>query len=132
MKQHFKTSPPVVSCGLTQVLHPTRRPRSPAPTMAPTVSDFVAYSVPAFFLFAIGYVTLVEMIAEPYGWTVGTAKIDNGSRVISMLLPTLISGVLRLAGLLVLLAAVVAMFTKSGRAAAQRLFAGGSGGKRFD
>ena len=99
-----------------------------------TPTDVAAYSVPAFFLFAIGLVTLREMLAEPYGWVVSNAQIDNGSRVISMLAPTLISGLLKLVGVAVVLAGAVVAFTKSGRAAAQRALGGGGGGggKRFD
>ena len=98
-----------------------------------TPTDVAAYSVPIAFLLTIGYVLLVEMLAEPYGLYVAGAQVDNGSRVISMLLPTLISGLLKALGMVAVLVAAIILFTANGRAAFQRIVAGGGrGSKRFD
>lgn len=96
-----------------------------------TAGDAAAYSVPAFFVLSIGWVLLSELAAEPYGWTVAGTKIDTGSRVVSLLAPT----VLRLVLVLALVAAAVlggvAALTKGGAAELRRL-AGIVSGKRLD
>lgn len=77
-------------------------------------SDVIAYSVPGFFVFAMGLVLLKEIIAEPYGLTLAGATIDTGSKVVSMLAPTVLRGVFWLAILLGIAAFAIASFTKSG------------------
>lgn len=70
--------------------------------------------MPAFFVVCMGLVMISEIAAEPYGIKLSGTPIDNGSRVISMLAPTVLSLAMWL-GIIVLVAVLVAAnFTKTG------------------
>ena len=77
-------------------------------------ADIIAYSVPAFFVFSIGIVLLNELIAEPYGLKLAGVSIDTGSRVISMLAPTILRGLVYLLVIGAIVGLLAASFTKSG------------------
>lgn len=80
--------------------------------MKPT--DVIAYSVPGFFVFAMGIVLLKELAAEPYGLKLCGATIDSGSQVVSMLAPTVMRGLFYTAILLAVAGFAIASFTTSG------------------
>jgi len=65
---------------------------------------------------AMGIVMLNELAAEPYGIKLSGTQIDVGSRVISMLGPTVLRGAVYLAILVGVVGLLVASFTKSGAA----------------
>jgi choline-glycine betaine transporter len=77
-------------------------------------SDVLAYSVPAFFVVSMGVVLLQEIAAEPYGLKVGVSQIDTGSRVISLLAPTVARFAAYIALIAVVVGAAVAFGTKDG------------------
>jgi hypothetical protein len=94
--------------------------------------DVVAYAVPGFFLFSIGWVLLQEIAAEPYGWSVAGAKIDNGSRVVTLLAPTLLRLFFYFALLVAIVVGIVLGATKNGSKEMRRLWTLVSTGKRLD
>ena len=112
--------------------------------MSPTdATPLAAYALPAFFALTMGLVLLREIIAEPQGLKLAGASIDSGSRVISMLAPTVFKGVLYLTVLVGVVVGVAASFTKSGAAWLKSVSAavaagggggsgGGKGGRRLD
>ena len=79
-------------------------------------TDLLAYSVPAFFVLAMGAVMLSELAAEPYGIKLSGQQIDVGSRVISMLAPTVLRGLIYVAIVVGVVGLLAASFTKSGAA----------------
>ena len=87
--------------------------------------------MPAFFAVSIGWVLLTEIMAEPYGWVVAGTQIDNGSRVVSMLAPTLLWFAFLIASVAAIAAGAVASISKGGRAELQR-YVGLVSGKRLD
>lgn len=97
-------------------------------------SDLLLYSVPAFFVFAMGAVMLSELAAEPYGIKLSGTQIDVGSRVISMLGPTVLRGFIYLAIIVGVVGLLAASFTKSGAAwlASLGVPLGGAKSRRLD
>jgi arginine exporter protein ArgO len=99
-----------------------------------TPTDAIAYAVPAFFVFAMGAVLLTELAAEPYGLKLAGSTIDTGSRVISMLAPTVLRGLVYLAIIVAIVGAIAASFTKTGAKWFASIASGGGGvkGRRGD
>lgn len=110
----------------------------PAPTSASSeATPPAAYVLPIFFAVSMGVILLREIMAEPMGIKLAGSSIDTGSRVISMLAPTVIKGVLYAAVVVGILFFVAASYTKSGAAFLKSLSgsiarSGGKGGRRLD
>jgi hypothetical protein len=78
------------------------------------LSDIVFYSVPGTFVFCMGIVLINLIMKEPGPWVVKgpEATIDTGSRVITMLAPTVIYLLCLFAGFCALIGGAVFVFMK--------------------